>query len=591
MYISSMSDNLNVLKKFEKYLNGTSIVNSSCNFDVQNPFDKSILEYIKMEDPIDCGEEKFDKIISIEGNQVKIIPSKLEDHLCYGRNFEFKSGGKDDDNKYHEWISFDNNGFYNMTTDFANILCYKKSLFNIKIKVYEKTISTILPQNILEYEKEEEDDVSVIMIGIDSMSRSNFIRSLPKTYKFLQNNDFIDFKRHVKVADNTYGNWIAILTGLRASWSKDMPMEITDEWNIWFDDIPVIWKNFTSKGYVTFFAEDRSDIATFNFKGKLNGFKKQPTTHYFRNYWIDVERSILYKQSKFGCYGGTSNTETQLDYLTDFLDKYQNIKKFAWWWSTEMSHDNLNTISSMDTIYHNFLVNNYKKMKDSIVIFFSDHGNRYDNIRETNVGRFETRLPFLNIHLPKKLKELYPFLIKIMIENSNKMTTQYDLHETLKSILKKEWKKDFTKRRGYSLFHKHPHQRECITSGIPENYCPCNKEVDISLKESHEAATFLVDYLNIKLTNFNNFVKSNIKYKCKLFEIDKILYSSLTIPSDVITKDVHLGRHIISNHLSIVYRLMIRMKAPSRALIEALVEQNLSTGKFIVKEEIERNNK
>lgn len=58
--------------------------------------------------------------------------------------------------------------------------------------------------------------------------------------------------------------------------------ELTDEWNIYFDDWPLVWKIFSDEGYVTLFAEDRPDISTFNYFGWLRGFKYPPTDHYFR---------------------------------------------------------------------------------------------------------------------------------------------------------------------------------------------------------------------------------------------------------------------------------------------------------------------
>ncbi len=72
--------------------------------------------------------------------------------------------------------------------------------------------STILPTNV--------DHPSVVMFGIDSMSRSNFIRQLPKTYAQLQKMGFIDMLGHVKVAENTYPNWAAMLTGRRLEATK-----------------------------------------------------------------------------------------------------------------------------------------------------------------------------------------------------------------------------------------------------------------------------------------------------------------------------------------------------------------------------------
>lgn len=67
------------------------------------------------------------------------------------------------------------------------------------------------------FEEESDGYPSVIMFGLDSMSRSNFIRTLPKFHERLKSIGFTDMTGHVKIADNTFQNWAAILTGKRAS--------------------------------------------------------------------------------------------------------------------------------------------------------------------------------------------------------------------------------------------------------------------------------------------------------------------------------------------------------------------------------------
>lgn len=46
----------------------------------------------------------------------------------------------------------------------------------------------------------------------------------------------------------------------------------------------------------------------------------------------------------------------------------------------------------MDDAFAEFFERNARRLEDSIVIVFSDHGNRYDTIRETVTGRLESRL-------------------------------------------------------------------------------------------------------------------------------------------------------------------------------------------------------
>lgn len=56
--------------------------------------------------------------------------------------------------------------------------------------------------------------ISVLMIVIDSLSRLNFHRTMNLTKEFIMNNGFYEFKGYNKVADNTFPNAMAFLTGM-----------------------------------------------------------------------------------------------------------------------------------------------------------------------------------------------------------------------------------------------------------------------------------------------------------------------------------------------------------------------------------------
>lgn len=73
-----------------------------------------------------------------------------------------------------------------------------------------------------------------------------------------------------------------------------------------------------------------------------------------------------------------------------------------------MSHGFLNLIGKVDDDFEKFFKNNEKRMEDSIIIVFSDHGHRYDKIRETVIGRIESRMPFHSIRIPDGIKKKYP---------------------------------------------------------------------------------------------------------------------------------------------------------------------------------------
>uniref|UniRef100_A0AC35TFW5 Sulfatase domain-containing protein n=1 Tax=Rhabditophanes sp. KR3021 TaxID=114890 RepID=A0AC35TFW5_9BILA len=522
--------------------------------------------------------------IKADGNYLRVQDNVLDQIKCRGRSIDFQPDTKDDDVIYGKWKNFNQEGTFKMLTDFAQVRCFSKGVSNIE--VISKTFANIIENP--KFKIKNNDNTSVIMIGIDTMSRSNFIRALPQTYKYMIDNGFVDFKKHVKVADDSYGNWIAILTGLRGSYSTEFPVILDEAWGQWYDEFPLIWKNFSQAGYATLFAEDRAEIANFNYLGKCFGFKKKPVDHYFRPFWIDVERSASFKESKFGCYQGTPNTKIQLDYLTKFLKTYKNQSKFVWNWSTEMLHEHLNDISMVDDLYLNVLKDNADLLKESVVIMFSDHGTRYGELRETVIGRYETRLPFLAIKLPATYDENAK---RNLVINSNKMTTQFDLHQTLKSFLNQGVSIDPLDKQSYSLINPHPDNRTCFGSNIPTTYCPCQIETPLEIESASKEATELIKLLNEMLRNFTNFTEAPPKYSCSPFELEKIRFASISIPPKSLIFDHHLKRKIISNNATASYRLLLKMKQPSGALIEAVLDKDFKTNTYTINGLIERLNK
>ena len=100
-----------------------------------------------------------------------------------------------------------------------------------------------------------------------------------------------------------------------------------------------------------------------------------------------------------------------------------------------MTHDSLNAAHYMDVPYHNLFTKLFDEnlVENTLVLFFSDHGLRLGPIRKTRMGEVENRLPFMYIHLPK-----YTDLdqAEILRQNQYKLTTAFDIHATLVSLVK-----------------------------------------------------------------------------------------------------------------------------------------------------------
>ena len=177
---------------------------------------------------------------------------------------------------------------------------------------------------------------SVLILGIDSVSRLHMLRSLPKTRRFILGHDFIEMKGYTKIGDNTLPNLMGLLGNMDA---ENYPC-----WkgkNQKFDDCPLLWKNFSAKSYITAHIEDAPDLAIFNYA--KTGFVVQPTDYYLRSFMI---AHSLRPRLENSCIAGLTVTEFILQYIQNFVSQMSlaQVPYFLVSWLTELSHEDFNGI-------------------------------------------------------------------------------------------------------------------------------------------------------------------------------------------------------------------------------------------------------
>uniref|UniRef100_A0A914D3E9 Uncharacterized protein n=1 Tax=Acrobeloides nanus TaxID=290746 RepID=A0A914D3E9_9BILA len=379
------------LKRFKALLKQNSKANSSsCKVPQLDPWDVSILKYYKEAPALTCTPIQAN-VTYVENGYLKINKEFIGNVQCRYRYYGQDTGISDYEVRYEEWRDFESEA--KIEQDFVEVECSRKSFLSVNF--YKYHWNTIVPKitNLINksIENSSNEKPSVIMMGIDSMSRSNFIRQLNKTYAVLQKLGFVDMKSHVKIWDNTYNNLLAVLLGKRGTPSREFPAEIPDSPEIYYDGFDFIWKNFSDQGYVTLLAEDKPDRGTFNKDYNTKGFKFQPVDHYMRPYWLAAVSSLLKLRSVLKCYDYNPEFTLHLNYIQQFLNNYKNKRKFAFWWTQDLSHDDLNKFGVFDHDLAKFFETNAPNFEDSIVIVFSDHGDRIHAIRQTVVGRLESR--------------------------------------------------------------------------------------------------------------------------------------------------------------------------------------------------------
>ena len=136
---------------------------------------------------------------------------------------------------------------------------------------------------------------SVFVLVVDSTSRTEAYRSLPKTMNFLVNKlGFIDFKGHHPMGEPSLINALALLMGSNVSEISKFRGSKDQLW----DSVPFIWDEFEKLNYVTGFLEDLPRVGTFNWASR-RGFSKAPTDLYLRPLMLAHEAAFPLKNVKF----------------------------------------------------------------------------------------------------------------------------------------------------------------------------------------------------------------------------------------------------------------------------------------------------
>lgn len=277
------------------------------------------------------------------------------------------------------------------------------------------------------------------------------------------------------------------------------------------------------------------------------------------------------------CVHSKPQHQIHFDYIKSFVEAYRQQPKFGLFFMTGISHNNLNTIYRCVGDFVSLLkdLNEGNALNDTLLIVMSDHGARIGEARATFQGKLEERLPLMALKLPKWFSQQHPDLIHNLKENSDIVTSPFDLYATFRHILSyPQTPSDLI--RGESLFSKLNRSRECQSTGIAEHYCPCIqwKEIDTRADHARRAAEAVVDHVN-NLTASDS-LGLNL---CSRLQLQEILSAHQKVPNVKVAQylgssDVH-GRKpmFLRNSATLdecLYQVQLRTM-PGKGLFEASV--------------------
>lgn len=351
------------------------------------------------------------------------------------------------------------------------------------------------------------------------------------------------------------------------------------------DRWPHIFKDFKEHGYSTLFSEDCPAFAAFNYR--LHGFKEPPTDHFSRYFWEAARMTSSH------CVHSKPQHQIHFDYIKSFFEAYRQQPKFGLFFFTDISHNMLQSIYSCSSDFHALLkgLSEGNLLNDTLLIVMSDHGFRYGDTRATFQGRFEERLPLMSLTFPKWFQKQHPDLIHNLKENSNIVTSPFDLYATFRHILSyPQAPVDLI--RGESLFSNINRSRDCESAGVAEHYCPCVRWKEIDTHSSHVrlAAQAVVDHVN-NLT-LSDPLGLNL---CSRLQLHEILAAYQKLPNVKVaqflgSKDIHGRKPKFSRSARVdecLYQVQLQT-VPGNGLYEASV--NFQDGAYRVSGEISRIN-
>ncbi|CAK9291642.1 unnamed protein product [Gordionus sp. m RMFG-2023] len=232
------------------------------------------------------------------------------------------------------------------------------------------------------YSPNDNQILSLLMIGIDSTSRLNFLRGLSNTRRYLlsQRTESFTFKGYIKVGDNTYPNMLALLTGKSL---EEYPEDFGEE--EYFDNCSFVWKAFKKSkiDYSTAYIEDSPNMATFNYFKK--GFYNPPTDFYYRPFSLESDKL---SEKEENCIRDKHEVLALLEYSRDLMISFKAWPYFCLTYTNRLTHDELNGIKFVDEMLVNYFTDLFKAnaLENTLIVIFGDHGLRFGEFRETYIG-------------------------------------------------------------------------------------------------------------------------------------------------------------------------------------------------------------
>lgn len=389
------------------------------------------------------------------------------------------------------------------------------------------------------------------MLGLDSLSRMNFKRTMPRTAKFVQEAGWFEMEGYNKAGDSALSSLCAIFGGAKSD---------TSCMNLF----PVMWQAFKRAGYTTAFGEDILESSV------PPGLR---TDYQLRALLEDISMSMgsgrrLGFQS---CIGRRLSFSYLYDFCIQFAQRVieeLDQPAFGLFWSSSFTRNHHLGATGLDQKFVEYLelMREHKVFEHAIVVLFSDQGQPSGELVDLADGYLEERLPLLHIHLPPWFRAAYPKFADNLLSNRNRLSSPFDLHNTLRHILNlkasvPEQLATLAKcRNSQSLMHLIPLNRSCEEACIGLHWCACNEfELMSNNADSYYLGKVFVYHINGWMLHSNH---NRVCQRLRLSGVD------------------YVERAVAEDHGSIgIFRL--RISTLPEGVFQSTVRYDMGQGKMV----------
>lgn len=325
---------------------------------------------------------------------------------------------------------------------------------------------------------------NLIILYIDSVSRSTSIRQLKKTTKFfenfmsikgnynpyypLENFHSFQFFKYIAFFNYTRGNFPKILFG------NDNPKRMIR-----------ITKYLKENGYITAFSHDMCLRSPCIIPRDLKNDEICDHEFILCDPNMKNTNSMIKK-----CLYDKLNIEYQYEYGLQFWKKYKDNRKFLALINNDGHEGTFEIIKYDDDVIYNFLNTLFENnlLKETTILLLSDHGCPMPSpYHFTNFYRIDRFLPMLFLFTYDRRNISYNEQYKNIQENQQILITSYDIYNTIgfliygndyKKIKNKTNKIDTPKTKyGKSLFNKiNPKRNPYYYKNMPKSICQTYKK-------------------------------------------------------------------------------------------------------------------